>query len=466
LHPGRSLDEPAAAAVTGLDPVDAGRLLDHLTRAHLVRRGRSGRYTMHELLHAYAADLAAREDTEAARDAALDRLLDHYLAAASTAAAVLHPEGTEPPGAGPVTPAAATDWLGAELANLVATSHYAVTRRPRYAIQLARVLTRPLTGNHYRDALVLHGNALAAATRIGDTAAAAQTLNQIGIGHRLLGRPAAATEHHLQALELFRAAGDRPGEAKTHSLLCASYMRENRYELAAEHGELGLAVSQELGDRHAEGAALINVGFVYETLGRLDQALVNYQRSLAIDLERGDRADEAISLVRLCSVQRKRGRLAEAAEHGERALALFGESGDQGGRAFALNRLGDVDVLLGRPARAVERHRRALAMFRVIGSRDGESSALLCLGEALVALGDHDAALAELTAAHDAAAGYGIRVTHAHTHARIGDLHSTRGDDRQAAPHWRRALALYREIGLPDAAGMAERLARTARSAE
>src|SRR5450755_169459 len=64
--------------------LDAGaarafRLPDQLARAHLIQPAGPGRHGLHDLLRAYARELAADQDTAAERQAALTRLFDHYL---------------------------------------------------------------------------------------------------------------------------------------------------------------------------------------------------------------------------------------------------------------------------------------------------------------------------------------------------------------------------------------------------
>ena len=69
----------------------AGRALDVLARAHLVQPAGPGRYGMHDLLRAYARELAAASDGEDDRQAALTRLFDHYLHTAAAAMDTLLP---------------------------------------------------------------------------------------------------------------------------------------------------------------------------------------------------------------------------------------------------------------------------------------------------------------------------------------------------------------------------------------
>ena len=53
--------------------------------ASLLTEHPAGRYSFHDLLRAYAAELAQAADDEQARKAATDRILDHYLRTASAA---------------------------------------------------------------------------------------------------------------------------------------------------------------------------------------------------------------------------------------------------------------------------------------------------------------------------------------------------------------------------------------------
>jgi hypothetical protein len=57
LHPGQDIDTAAFAAMLDEDTGHAARVLDRLSRAHLVEPASRGRYGMHDLLRSYAAGL-------------------------------------------------------------------------------------------------------------------------------------------------------------------------------------------------------------------------------------------------------------------------------------------------------------------------------------------------------------------------------------------------------------------------
>lgn len=91
LHPSRDITLPAAASLAGTDPrttrQDVAELMDHHLLVELV----AGRYTCHELLRTYAAELGSLLDSPDARSEAVARMVEHYLYSAEAATALLAP---------------------------------------------------------------------------------------------------------------------------------------------------------------------------------------------------------------------------------------------------------------------------------------------------------------------------------------------------------------------------------------
>jgi hypothetical protein len=131
LHPGPDIAAPAVASLAGAPPGQVRPLLAELAQAHMVTEDAPGRYTFHDLLRAYAAELAHTYDSDTERRAATHRLLDHYLHTAHTAYRQLNPHRDpitlSPPQSG-VTPQCAANhvqalaWFTAEHAVLVAVT--------------------------------------------------------------------------------------------------------------------------------------------------------------------------------------------------------------------------------------------------------------------------------------------------------------------------------------------------------
>src|SRR5262249_49933587 len=160
---GADLDAYAAAALGGIDIAGCLGELDRLTRVHLVQESGAGRYRMHDLLHAYAAERAG-EDPEQARRDAVGRLLEYYTATAAAGMDIVSPADrhrrpkidASALAAPPVdTEVGARAWLDTERGNLVAVTALATDHGwPAEACRLAGTVQGYLhLGGHFGDAL-------------------------------------------------------------------------------------------------------------------------------------------------------------------------------------------------------------------------------------------------------------------------------------------------------------------------
>ncbi|MFK5687966.1 hypothetical protein ACI3GN_15500, partial [Lactiplantibacillus plantarum] len=67
VHPGPDIGVTAAASLAGMSPREVRPLLAELTRAHLIEEQAPGRYAFHDLLRAYAAELAHSHEPRSER---------------------------------------------------------------------------------------------------------------------------------------------------------------------------------------------------------------------------------------------------------------------------------------------------------------------------------------------------------------------------------------------------------------
>ena len=258
LHPGHDWDRHAAAALAATTLGQAGQLLGVLTRTHLVQPAGPHRYGMHDLLRAYAAELAAVHDADQARAEALTRLFDYYLAACAAAMDCLAPaERHHRPGPPPVaTPVPgfgsreeARAWLDAELATVQAVAaHTASHGWPRHTIHLAQSLHRYIDGVHdtagltiCRHALELPGSAATAPPRRAPSPPwASSTAGKAAYGQ--------AADCHTEAIALAREAGDRLTQVWALGNLALIHDQQGRYPQAARCNRQAIALYAELGD--------------------------------------------------------------------------------------------------------------------------------------------------------------------------------------------------------------------------
>jgi DNA-binding SARP family transcriptional activator/Tfp pilus assembly protein PilF len=458
LHPGPDCDQYAAAALTGAGAAQAGHALAALARGHLVQQTGPGRYGMHDLLRAYARDLAIAEDGEDGVRAALTRLSGYYLHAAAVAMDTLFPAEQHsrprvPQPATPVpplaAPAVARAWLDTELAALVAIAAQDV---PGHTARLAAILFRYLdTGGHFLEAVIIYGHARRAAHRAGDRAAEGNALTSLGVLDLRQGRFQQAATRLQEGLALFRAADDRAGEVRALGNLGILCLQEGRYHEATGHLDRAITLFRLAGDQTGEARALASLAMIAFEQGRYELAADHLQRALVIFVESDDRTGEAHALASLGEINLQQGQPEQAIGRLQRALELFREIGSRPGEARALAVLGHADLQQGRYDQAAERQRQSLAICRETRDRSGEASALNGLGEVLLAAGRPADARVEHTAALSVTTDSGERYEQARAHRGLARSYHAGGDAGQARHHWQQALPLYTALGAPEA---------------
>jgi tetratricopeptide (TPR) repeat protein len=463
-HPGQDIDVHAAAALGATDLDTAGARLNGLRTTHLIQSAGSGRYVLHDLVHAFAAARAADEDRGVDRLAAVTRLLDYYLAAAFEAMNRLDPVGASRlPHVAP-SPVALPDlaepigWLDAERANLVGAVTLAADHGwPAYAVNFGVVLFRYLLGGHHLDALTVHGRAAQAAERSGDRIARAGALADMSTAEVLLGRHEAAVDHLEQARQIFVQAGHAAGQARTLNNLAIAETRLGRYQDAAKHLTDSMELHRLRADSAGQARALTNLGNLESRMGHNERAIMVYGDALALYRGIGDLSGEAGLLTNLGEAEVKLGRYDDAEEHLTPALALHRELRNAASEAATMDVFGILSAGRGDAERAVTYHRDAMVLFRRLGDRHGESCAHNGLGEAARVADRPDEAIVQHLAAYTIAAQADVAdlEQQARAHAGLADAHRTRGDLPEARRRYRQAWELWVELNSPEAVRVA-----------
>jgi DNA-binding SARP family transcriptional activator/Flp pilus assembly protein TadD len=462
LHPGPDLDCCAMAALAGIGRAQADALIALLAGAYLLQSASPGRHGMHDLLRAYAADLAATEDMPADRHAALARLFGYYVSTAAAAMDTLVPAERKRRPDVPATtmtmpavdePAKARAWLDAERTVLVASANRAISSGlPSYAIQLAAILYRYLdTGGHYGDAAAIHAHAHRAARLTGDRGGEAAALTGLGTVCWRQGDHQRAVTYHKQALALFRELGDRDGEARALTNISIVDWRQGRYRQAADRHQEAVILFRQTGDPLGEARALSNLGIVLQRQGHYRDAAQCHHRALELFRGLGDRLGEGYARGNsgvVCSLQ---GDHQQAARHLRQSLAIFRDLGDRGGQATALSDLGASLCRQGHYQAAASHQRQAVELFRDIGDKSSEAEALNTLGETLIAAGQHGQAYDHHSAALSLASQADDEYEQARAHNGIACTCHAAGDLDQARGHWHQALDRYSMLEVPNA---------------
>jgi DNA-binding SARP family transcriptional activator/Tfp pilus assembly protein PilF len=383
VHPGPDITAPAAASLAALPLPEARALLRELTRCHLLAESAPHRYACHDLLRTYAVELVNAEDTESERQAALGRTLDHYLHTAHTAAMLLnaHRGPISPPRPRPGTQPEELDGHGQALAWLTAEHRVllaAIGQAPKagfdvHAWQLPWAMVDYFNWQgHWHDLAMTQHSALAAAQRLGDTAAQADVHRTIGQARFGLRSWDEARAHLSRALALYRDLGDRDGQARTHIALGHVLDRMGLCREALGHARHALSLFEEGGARAGQARALNNLGWYHARLGDFREALVRSRQALGLQREVGDRCGEARTWDSLGYAHHHLGHYAKAARCYQQAIGLFVDLGDRHGQAETLTHLGDMRRAASSPQAAVETWRQALDILEALHHPDAD----------------------------------------------------------------------------------------------
>ncbi|MGI5175220.1 AfsR/SARP family transcriptional regulator [Dactylosporangium sp. CA-152071] len=381
LHPGPDLSVEAAASLAGTTPEKTRPALAELLRAHMVSEFAPGRFTLHDLLREYAAQLTEQADGARDRRAALRRALAHYLHSAYHAAVVIYPHRHRlslmpvEPGTTVTRPGdsgQASAWFAREHAALLAaTAAAAYQDLGVYAWQLASALSTYLDrGGHWHDWAATWRIALQAAERTADRTGQAHAHSGLGLAHNRLGRYPRAHYHLRRADDLFEQLDDQVGQAYTK--LRMSLVHEGRGDRPAALAAAQQALSLFHTARHriGQGQALNSVGWLHAQLGRHADAIEHCELAVDAHRELADQEGLANALDSLGFAHHSRGDHRQAMVHYRQALVVLRELADPYYETITLAHLGDAHHAAGEHEAAAGAWRQALVLLEELGHPD------------------------------------------------------------------------------------------------
>jgi DNA-binding SARP family transcriptional activator len=372
VHPGPDFTLLAAGSISALAEDQAAKAIDELVQAHMVIEHMPGRYTFHDLLRVYAEECSHENERE--REAAVGRIIDHYLRNAHAVAGSLYP-GWLPDDLPPRRPGvlvgrpedqtAAIYWYRSEISNLIASvSAAAEAGFAGHGWQTARAaITFLETAWRWQEAADLSRFALEAAVREGNTFRQAGAHRWLGNALRDGGAFPEAQFHLERALSIHVENGDINQIALTHHGIAELYGRRQMFAEKLFHAKQALNIFQADGDEICEASTLGSVANAYRSLHDFEQTL-SYGR-LGVDLARkiGDRVCEASCLSEVAYALHKLGKYAESINLNERAAAICRATGSDYQLGFAYTEMGDSYAMMGDFGSAHKIYAEAIAIF-------------------------------------------------------------------------------------------------------
>jgi DNA-binding SARP family transcriptional activator/tetratricopeptide (TPR) repeat protein len=379
LHTGPDIGAPAAASLAGVSLTSARALLTELVGAHLLTDRSRGRFTFHDLLRAYARELADTHDSAEERRSAIRRVLDHYLCSAYRADQLLHPTRddtiTLTPASPLVTPEEPADyrqaltWFDTEYPVLLAALRQAASEGfDVHTWQLAWALTSFVDRRgQWHDAVASQGVALEAADRLGDVYAQAISHGCLARANIRLRRYEDGHAHQIRALELYTELGDLIGQALTHRSIAWVLDQQGSYPDALLHSQQALELFRIAEHQTGQARTLNAVGWFHIQLGDYEEGLLRCQQALDLQSETGDPVGRAETLDSIATACHHLGRYQEAVAHYLQAADLSHELGDRYTEAISLARLGDAHLANAQSAAATASWQRALTILAELG---------------------------------------------------------------------------------------------------
>lgn len=487
LHPGPDLAVDVAAALAGgpggLPGDRVRRGVDALLDAHLVEESGRDRIRAHDLVREFALRTAEREDSPAERDAALRRMLDHYLAQAHHADRLAHPhhprldqlpphtgveaaetglpgapgtwDGT-PPGAGIRTADEGEAWLDLERTNLLAAARLAAARSPHHAVLFPHVLAHSfLSWGAWEAGAELYATALTFAQDRGDDATTGQLTVEMASLLWSQGAHDDALRHARRALDIGERHHREDIQAQALFEMGRCHLISARRAEATACFDRALALHRASGSRKGEGDTLRLLGIALSHAGRNQEAAERFRAALEIQTAIGDKRGQVRALNNIGEIARQMGHPDEARGYYERSLALVRVIGGKPELSDLYANFGTTFRADGDMEKALSFYRRALDTYRETGDPRGEADVLISLGTTYLEAGSPAEARLNFQMAEHVSERIGDR--YARQRALVGTAY-TQLASRQyglATATFEEALRVGEEIDIPLAIGQA-----------
>ncbi|MFJ7208428.1 tetratricopeptide repeat protein [Streptomyces sp. NPDC098789] len=329
IHPGPDFDPPTAAALLGVEPRDAERILEDLLDSQLLLQHEAGRYAFHDLVRSFALSLW-EESARNQKDTAVGKLLHYYLGVTNEACSMLfpglRPTGYPPSAGAPGLPSfpdarAARRWYDLLLQGI--ELHRELDSVRRESIALYNISSLHLWQGRSTEAILAAERAATLCRDVGEQEHERAALNDLAIAHLDRGEGTAAQKWLDRALALGENSAMPRNRAMSLALRAVLCQRRGRGEEATAHIGQALALVRPLGTATWQCEVENIAGLVHRHAGDYANVLrlhrSAYQRALNI----GYRIGMAHGLHGLVSAETALGLQEPARENGLSAEELF-----------------------------------------------------------------------------------------------------------------------------------------------
>jgi tetratricopeptide (TPR) repeat protein/transcriptional regulator with XRE-family HTH domain len=401
---GADLLTVVAAHLLDLPVPRADAVLERLVDLNLLESVAPERYRFHDLIRAFARELADQTLSPTERDAGLARILHFYTGFAWAGQTLTHASSPRLALAtvsikhfkALANASSALRWLDDEQRNLMDRFHQAASSSLAGSALRAEL---PLALFGYTEARSrwaemrdLAGGSVEVASRNGLPLMAAWLQHDRAIPDVEVGDLEPARAHLLKALEMFRTVSDLAGQARCCTSLSHVMERQGQTDQALAMINEALDLSRRLRNTSIEGVTYLALGSLLNRLGRFDQADVAFEQSVRLALQIGDRRSLAKRYLNAGISNVATGRY-------DRAIVALGKSFETAGSFGDGNAQSEVEEVLAMAhacrtdyAAAEEHAQLGLQLARTFRNRLREGRLLLQLARITAAAGEPDRA--------------------------------------------------------------------------
>jgi tetratricopeptide (TPR) repeat protein/transcriptional regulator with XRE-family HTH domain len=404
---GSDLQIDVAAALLDLPARRTSAVVERLVDLNLLESVTPERYRFHDLVRAYARELAEETLDQAERDAGLTRVIRFYTGFAWAVQALTH---TASPRLALATvsikplPAlsksrTALRWLDDEQRNLLDRFHQAEVVLPGSAVLPELSLALFGYGEaRSRWALMreLARDSVERAEQAGLLLMAAWLAHDRAIPDVEVGDLEPARVQLLRALDMFRASGDLLGQARCCSSLSHVLERQGKSDEALAMINEALELSRQIPGSPMEGVTNLALGWLLNRRGRFDEADAAFAQSIRLATDSPDRRSLAKRYLNAGISNVTVGRYGAAIDALSKSFDAAGAFGDGNGQAETKEVLAMASAALGEFRQAEDHATAGLALARAVGNGLREGRLLLQLARIAAAAGDLDRARAFL----------------------------------------------------------------------
>jgi tetratricopeptide (TPR) repeat protein len=238
------------------------------------------------------------------------------------------------------------------------------------------------------------------------------------------------------------------------------FLFRKHYRVWIESHQLGLDAARACGDLRAQARMLEGLGFAYLNLKDFPAAISFCRQALQLEQDTGHRIGEASALEGL-------GIAELAGGHSTRAIDLFTQAqdinqqlGHSRGVALMRRHLGEAFTEAHRYNEAIKHLTDALQFFIRSDELYHQTRTLNHLAEAYLRAGRIEDAERSLRTALTTSQQAGARHEHANVHVTLARLAIKRNESGTAQDHLHQALAIYSDLGAPQAAEVGQWLTK------